>query len=71
MRRSPCLAAGEQPRLAGRFLSEGGDGTMVQRSVVAGGWTHRSGRAKIHVRKTWLSLWLLGAIVLLLLLNLG
>ncbi len=44
---------------------------MILRSGVANGWAHSNGRAKVGVRRSWLSLWLLGAIALLLLLNLG
>ena len=44
---------------------------MIHRSSIAGQWGHTNGRAKVGVRRSWLSLWLLGAIALLLLLNLG
>ena len=44
---------------------------MIHRSGSAVHWGHSNGRAKVGIRKSWLSLWLLGAIGLLLLLNLG
>jgi hypothetical protein len=44
---------------------------MMHRSGIADGWVHPNGTAKIGVRRTWLGVWILGAIVLLLLLNLG
>jgi hypothetical protein len=44
---------------------------MMHRSGIANGWAHSNGTVKIGMRRTWLSLWILGAIALLLLLNLG
>jgi hypothetical protein len=44
---------------------------MMHRTGVANDWAHSSGTAKIGVRKTWLGVWILGAIGLLLLFNLG
>lgn len=44
---------------------------MIQRSSFAVQWGHSNGRAKVGIRRSWLSLWLFGAIGLLLLLNLG
>ena len=44
---------------------------MIPRSGITSGWGHSNGRVKVGMRRSWLSLWLLGAIGLLLLLNLG
>jgi hypothetical protein len=44
---------------------------MIHRSSFAVQWGRNNGRAKVGVRRSWLSLWLFGAIVLLLLLNLS
>ena len=44
---------------------------MIHRTGVVNGWAHSNGTAKISVRRTWLGVWILGAIGLLLLFNLG
>ena len=44
---------------------------MMHRTGVANAWAHSNGTAKIGVRRTWLGVWILGAIGLLLLFNLG
>ena len=44
---------------------------MTHRSGFASDWAHSNGIAKIGVRRTWLGVWILGAIGILLLFNLG
>lgn len=44
---------------------------MTHRYGTANAWIHSNGTAKVGLRKTWLGVWILGAIVLLMLLNLG
>jgi len=44
---------------------------MMHRTGVANEWAHSNGTAKIGVRRTWLGVWILGVIGLLLLFNLG